>query len=258
MKRFVPCLRSRCSLSLWLRRLRRHKLNQQPPRRNRCAAHPHAATTPRTDPALLHPGDAHRQGSRRVRSDVQDHGGRFRRDGDARVGSDRRRPLLQSREARIFHRRGFLPRGSRLHRAIRLERESRRRIRSGTTRPSRTIPSRRAITPAYLTFATAGPNTRTTQLFINLAENGKSLDAQGFAAFGKVTTGMDVVQKIYSRLRRITRSSDDHLAREALSRQKLPQTGPHHFGDGHFARAASAYRSGAQDRCRAEARSSQP
>ncbi|MGD0427975.1 MAG: peptidylprolyl isomerase [Candidatus Acidiferrales bacterium] len=50
---------------------------------------------------------------------------------------------------------------------------------------------------AYLTFATAGANTRTTQLFINLGENG-SLDAQGFAAFGQVTTGMDVVQKIYS------------------------------------------------------------
>jgi peptidyl-prolyl cis-trans isomerase A (cyclophilin A) len=50
----------------------------------------------------------------------------------------------------------------------------------------------------YLTFATAGANTRTTQLFINLAENGSSLDGQGFAAFGQVTTGMDVVQKIYS------------------------------------------------------------
>ncbi len=49
----------------------------------------------------------------------------------------------------------------------------------------------------YLTFATAGPSTRTTQLFINLGENG-SLDGQGFAAFGQVTTGMDVVQKIYS------------------------------------------------------------
>jgi peptidyl-prolyl cis-trans isomerase A (cyclophilin A) len=49
----------------------------------------------------------------------------------------------------------------------------------------------------YLTFATAGPNTRTTQLFINLAENAP-LDGQGFAAFGQVTSGMDVVQKIYS------------------------------------------------------------
>jgi len=49
----------------------------------------------------------------------------------------------------------------------------------------------------YLTFATAGPNTRTTQLFINLADNAR-LDTMGFSAFGKVTSGMDAVQKIYS------------------------------------------------------------
>lgn len=49
----------------------------------------------------------------------------------------------------------------------------------------------------YVTFATAGPNTRTTQLFINLADNTR-LDSMGFAVFGQVTTGMDVVQKIYS------------------------------------------------------------
>jgi cyclophilin family peptidyl-prolyl cis-trans isomerase len=49
----------------------------------------------------------------------------------------------------------------------------------------------------YVTFATAGPNTRTTQLFINLGDNAR-LDSMGFAVFGQVATGMDVVQKIYS------------------------------------------------------------
>jgi peptidyl-prolyl cis-trans isomerase A (cyclophilin A) len=49
----------------------------------------------------------------------------------------------------------------------------------------------------YLTFATAGPNTRTTQLFISLGNNA-GLDGQGFAPFGQVTSGMDVVQKLYS------------------------------------------------------------
>jgi peptidyl-prolyl cis-trans isomerase A (cyclophilin A) len=48
-----------------------------------------------------------------------------------------------------------------------------------------------------LTFATAGPNTRTTQLFINLADNPR-LDGMGFAPFGQVTEGMSVVDNLYA------------------------------------------------------------
>lgn len=48
-----------------------------------------------------------------------------------------------------------------------------------------------------IVFATAGPNTRTTQLFINFSDN-TPLDSMGFAAFGSVVDGMDVVDKIYS------------------------------------------------------------
>jgi len=51
--------------------------------------------------------------------------------------------------------------------------------------------------PGAVTFATAGPNTRTTQVFINLGNNGQ-LDTMGFAPFGQVTEGMDVVKKLHS------------------------------------------------------------
>ncbi len=46
-----------------------------------------------------------------------------------------------------------------------------------------------------ITFATAGPNTRTTQLFINFGDN-RNLDGMGFSSFGKVVEGMDIVDKI--------------------------------------------------------------
>ncbi len=48
----------------------------------------------------------------------------------------------------------------------------------------------------YITYAMAGPNTRTTQVFINYGNN-QRLDRDGFAAFGMVTEGMDVVDKLY-------------------------------------------------------------
>jgi peptidyl-prolyl cis-trans isomerase A (cyclophilin A) len=52
-------------------------------------------------------------------------------------------------------------------------------------------------TRGRITFATAGPNTRTTQLFINFGNNAQ-LDQMGFSPFGEVVSGMEVVDAIYS------------------------------------------------------------
>jgi len=49
----------------------------------------------------------------------------------------------------------------------------------------------------FISFATQGPNTRTTQVFVNFGDNGR-LDSLGFSAFGQVTSGMNVVDSLYS------------------------------------------------------------
>merc|ERR1719335_1059061 len=54
-----------------------------------------------------------------------------------------------------------------------------------------------SIKRSFVTFANAGPNTRSTQLFINFKDN-TFLDSQGFPPVGRVVKGMDVVDKLYS------------------------------------------------------------
>lgn len=57
-------------------------------------------------------------------------------------------------------------------------------------------PVKQSNRKGYITFATGGPGTRTTQLFINLVDNVR-LDGSGFAPFGQVASGMNVVEKLY-------------------------------------------------------------
>jgi peptidyl-prolyl cis-trans isomerase A (cyclophilin A) len=49
----------------------------------------------------------------------------------------------------------------------------------------------------YITFATSGPDSRTSQVFINFGDNA-GLDRQGFSPFGQVSSGMEVVDALYS------------------------------------------------------------
>ena len=57
-------------------------------------------------------------------------------------------------------------------------------------------PVRQSNSRGTVTFATGGPNTRTTQMFINFKDN-RSLDDMGFAPFAKVVQGVDVLDRIY-------------------------------------------------------------
>jgi len=49
----------------------------------------------------------------------------------------------------------------------------------------------------YMSFAMAGPGTRTTQVFINLVDN-TALDGMGFSPIGVVTEGMAVIDSLYA------------------------------------------------------------
>jgi len=57
-------------------------------------------------------------------------------------------------------------------------------------------PVRHTNARGTIDFADAGPNTRTTQVFVNLGAN-TNLDASGFAPFGVVTSGFGTLQHLY-------------------------------------------------------------
>lgn len=57
-------------------------------------------------------------------------------------------------------------------------------------------PAKASNTIGRVAFAMTGPDTRSTQVYINLGDNAQ-LDEEGFAPFGEVVTGMDVVERLY-------------------------------------------------------------
>jgi len=58
-------------------------------------------------------------------------------------------------------------------------------------------PVKQSNQAGFLTYAMGGPNTRTTQIFINKRDNSR-LDSIGFAPIGKVIDGMHVVEQLYA------------------------------------------------------------
>jgi peptidyl-prolyl cis-trans isomerase A (cyclophilin A) len=58
-------------------------------------------------------------------------------------------------------------------------------------------PVRQSNRRGFITYAMAGPNTRTSQVFINYGDN-SALDKQGFSPFGQVSSGMNVVDALHN------------------------------------------------------------
>lgn len=56
-------------------------------------------------------------------------------------------------------------------------------------------PVRQSNKKGFITYATSGPDSRTTQVFINFDDNA-GLDGQGFSPFGRVVSGMNVVENL--------------------------------------------------------------
>ncbi|MSO30209.1 MAG: peptidylprolyl isomerase [Acidobacteria bacterium] len=67
-----------------------------------------------------------------------------------------------------------------------------------TTAVLKDEPVKQGSKRGFVVFAHRGPNTRTTQLFINFADNTAVLNRLGFAAFGEVVSGMGIVDRLYA------------------------------------------------------------
>ena len=80
-------------------------------------------------------------------------------------------------------------------------------------------PVKQSNGPGTVTFATSGPNARATQVFVNYGNNAR-LDGMGFAPFGKVVAGLEVVEALDSTYGqrpeqpRIQREGNTYLGRE--------------------------------------------
>jgi peptidyl-prolyl cis-trans isomerase A (cyclophilin A) len=80
----------------------------------------------------------------------------------------------------------------------------------------------------YVSYAMAGPGSRTTQIFVNLADNSQQLDQTGFAPFGRIVEGMDVIDNLYASYGEMAPmgGGPDPQKIEALGEEYLERTYP--------------------------------
>jgi peptidyl-prolyl cis-trans isomerase A (cyclophilin A) len=85
-------------------------------------------------------------------------------------------------------------------------------------------PVRHPNAPGTISFATGGPNTRTTQVFVNLGSN-TFLDRQGFAPFGVVTSGGAAISRLYHGYGEAPTGAQGQIAAqgEAFLRKRFPK-----------------------------------
>jgi peptidyl-prolyl cis-trans isomerase A (cyclophilin A) len=84
-------------------------------------------------------------------------------------------------------------------------------------------PTKQGNKPGYVTFArTSEPDSRGTQVFINYGNNSR-LDSQGFAAFGQVVQGMDVVEKLNAQYREQPNQNEIRTKGNAYLNQQFPK-----------------------------------
>lgn len=90
-------------------------------------------------------------------------------------------------------------------------------------------PVRQKNLRGFVSYAKDGPGSRTTQIFINLADNAQRLDSKGFSPFARVVEGMDAVDKLYAsygEVQALGGGGPDSQKIEAMGEEYLERTYP--------------------------------
>ena len=119
-----------------------------------------------------------------------------------------------------------LPRHAQLHGAVRYQRQTGGDQARGQNAAIPDEPRKESNKRGRISFATSGPNTRSTTLFINLVDNAY-LDPLGFTPIGEVVEGMENADKLYNAYGDTsTQQRSFETGGKAFVDQRYPQAGP--------------------------------